>query len=95
MPFGIGVGELLLVLVVALIVFGPGRLPEIAGSMGRAMRDFRRAVTDLSVDLTREPSPAAAPPAAQRTCPNCSTSNPKTFNFCRQCGAPLTDEPTS
>ena len=97
MPFGVGAGELLLILIVALIVFGPGRLPEIAGSMGRALRDFRRAVTDMSVDLTREPTPppTAPTPGEQRTCPQCNTTNPKAFNFCRQCGAALTDESAS
>jgi len=45
--FGIGMTELLVILVVALIVFGPTRLPELARSLGRAMAEFRRASTDL------------------------------------------------
>lgn len=42
--FGLGVTELVIILVVALIVFGPGRLPEIGGALGRGIRDFRRSV---------------------------------------------------
>jgi sec-independent protein translocase protein TatB len=63
--FGIGMTELLVILVVALIVFGPTRLPELARSLGRAMGEFRRASTDLRQtfqDSMHEPKPEA--PAA-------------------------------
>ena len=40
--FGLGVPELIVILVVALIIFGPGRLPEIGGALGRGIRDFKR-----------------------------------------------------
>ena len=39
--------ELLIVLVIALIVFGPQRLPEVTGSLGKAVREFRRATSEL------------------------------------------------
>ena len=42
--FGMGVGELLVVLVVLLLVFGPGRLPEMMGSLGKAMREFKKGL---------------------------------------------------
>jgi sec-independent protein translocase protein TatB len=45
--FGIGMPEMLLILAVALIVFGPKRLPELAKSLGRALGEFKRATTDL------------------------------------------------
>ena len=41
--FGLGVPELIVILVVALLVFGPGRLPEIGSALGRSIRDFRKA----------------------------------------------------
>lgn len=41
MPFGIGPPELIIVLVIVLIIFGAGRLPEIGGAMGKALREFR------------------------------------------------------
>ncbi len=41
MPFGIGPPELIIVLVIVLIIFGVGRLPEIGGAMGKAIREFR------------------------------------------------------
>jgi Tat protein translocase TatB subunit len=48
--FGIGYQEMFIVLVVAMVIFGPSRLPELAGQVGRWVRDFRR----MSADLTGE-----------------------------------------
>lgn len=45
--FGIGMQELLLIFVVAMIVLGPKKLPELAKTLGRAAREFRKASTDL------------------------------------------------
>ena len=42
--FGLGAPELIIILVVALLVFGPGKLPEIGGAVGRGIRDFRKAL---------------------------------------------------
>lgn len=64
--FGIGMSELLVILIVALIIFGPTRLPELARSLGKAMAEFRRASTDLRSsfeEAAREPSPKPTPPA--------------------------------
>ncbi len=45
--FGMGVGELLVVLVVVLLVFGPGRLPEMmGGNLGTAMREFQKGLRE-------------------------------------------------
>jgi sec-independent protein translocase protein TatA len=41
--FGLGITELVVILVVALLFFGPGRLPEIGGALGKGIRDFRKA----------------------------------------------------
>ena len=41
--FGIGFPELIVILVVALVIFGPGKLPELGSSLGQGLRDFRRA----------------------------------------------------
>ncbi len=43
----IGAGELLLIFFVALLLFGPGRLPEIGRAFGRAAREFRKAESEV------------------------------------------------
>lgn len=51
--FGLGPLEIILILVIALIVFGPAKLPEIMGQVGKAIADFRRATSDLSDEFNR------------------------------------------
>ncbi|MFI5366928.1 MAG: twin-arginine translocase TatA/TatE family subunit [Candidatus Binatia bacterium] len=51
--FGMGIGELVVILVIVLIIFGAGRLPEIGEGMGRGIRNFRKAVkTPDEIDIT-------------------------------------------
>lgn len=50
---GIGPMELVLILVLALIVFGPAKLPEIMAQVGKAIGDFRRATSELSDEFNR------------------------------------------
>ena len=69
--FGIGVPELILILVVGLIVFGPGKLPEMGRSLGKGIREFRKASNALTAAINApEPPPApAAQPAPQAAAP--------------------------
>ena len=60
MPFNIGPFELLLVLILALLVLGPGKLPEVGSALGRTIREFRKASTDVESSLSVDPSKAAA-----------------------------------
>jgi TatA/E family protein of Tat protein translocase len=52
--FNLGVPELLLILAVALIVFGPRKLPEIGRTLGKALGEFRKATDDLKHTIERE-----------------------------------------
>ena len=72
--FGIGVPELILILIVGLIVFGPGKLPEAGRALGKGLREFKKASNALTQALNAEPAsqqpqaaaqPAAAPQPAQ------------------------------
>ena len=64
MPFigNIGPGELIIVLVIALVVLGPGRLPEVGSALGKSIREFRKAATDVKEATSLEPIHADPPP---------------------------------
>jgi TatA/E family protein of Tat protein translocase len=67
MPFDFGIGEIAIVLVIGLLVFGPKKLPEISRGIGSGMRDFRRGLAG-EADSTPAETPvanAAAPVAAE------------------------------
>lgn len=49
--FGLGMGELLVILAIALLFLGPKKLPDLASTLGKAIRSFRKATTDLSSQL--------------------------------------------
>lgn len=52
------------ILVIVLIIFGPGRLPELGGAVGKAMREFRKATSELTNEVTSAArSTPAEPPA--------------------------------
>ena len=44
MPFGMGFGELVLVLIIVVVVFGAAKLPQLGDGLGRAIKNFKRAV---------------------------------------------------
>lgn len=49
--FGMGTPEILVIMVVALIIFGPGKLPEIGAQVGKAVRDFRRMTKEMTAEF--------------------------------------------
>jgi sec-independent protein translocase protein TatA len=58
--FGLGVPELMVILVIALIIFGPSKLPQIGSGLGKAIRDFKKGVTgggddDAGDDAKKDP----------------------------------------
>ncbi|GAW92017.1 TatA/E family twin arginine-targeting protein translocase [Calderihabitans maritimus] len=53
----IGVPELILILVLALIIFGPGKLPEVGRSLGKSIREFRNASKEIKEEITAELEP--------------------------------------
>ena len=75
--FGIGAPELVLILIVGLIVFGPGKLPEMGRTLGKGLREFRKASNALTTAInTPDPPPAPAQPAASSQNPSQTTAAP-------------------
>jgi sec-independent protein translocase protein TatA len=65
----LGFGEIILILLLALIIFGPKRLPEMGRTIGRSLKEFRKATSDLrqelEVDLEEEPKASVEQRAAR------------------------------
>jgi len=51
MPFNLGMGEVLIILVIVLLLFGAKRIPEIAGSLGKGISQFKRNLSDVDRSL--------------------------------------------
>ncbi len=92
MPFGIGGGELVFVLVIVLIVFGAGKLPEVFGQLGKGVRTFRDESTAAGSTPAGDARPVAAVPGSTdegtRHCTNCGRSMASDAKFCGNCGTP-------
>src|SRR3954452_24444664 len=82
--FNVGPGELVLILVVALLVLGPKRLPELARGLGKFLREFRRQTDDVRSMVEREfykmdqelETPAAPPRLPEGTQPSALGEEP-------------------
>jgi sec-independent protein translocase protein TatA len=73
MPFigNIGAPELIIILIIALVILGPGKLPDVAQSLGKSVREFRKAATDLTDATKLEPDkPSATQPSNTGPAPN-------------------------
>jgi sec-independent protein translocase protein TatA len=98
MPFGIQPFHLIIILVVALLIFGPKRLPEIGRYIGKTLTEFRAGTQELTQGFREEINqtpPAYTPPAnttsqdAGNFCTKCGAPNPPDARFCASCGTAL------
>ena len=62
MPFGIGIWEILILLLVVLLVFGPKRLPEMGRSLGKGMLEFKDSISGNETDDERDRRRNELPP---------------------------------
>jgi len=101
----LGLPELLIILLVVLLIFGPRRLPEMAKGLGQSVREFRKGVKDMKEDFeaeangqtksapaAAEPSQAAAPTAAPAAA---GAAAPATASPAAAEGAPAVEEADS
>ena len=88
--FGYNITTLIIILAIALLLFGPRRLPELGDSIGKAIRSFKKAHEDpeaASPQAEIPPSATATPKAA--TCPQCHKELGGDFAFCPHCGGKM------
>jgi sec-independent protein translocase protein TatA len=78
--------HLIIVLVIVLIVFGPGKLPQIGGAIGQSLREFKRSASEIT---DPEHKPMAVAPIAMVSCPTCHKTVIAPSKFCGECGASM------
>jgi sec-independent protein translocase protein TatA len=83
----LGSQDLIVGLVVVLVLFGAKKLPELAGSIGKSMKEFKKGVSEAGDE---EPAKAVAPPTAPAPatkCASCEAPLDATWQHCPRCGA--------
>ena len=63
----IGFGELLIIFLVALLFFGAKRLPDLAGGLGKSIREFKKGLKDVQDEVSKEMQPPTAPKGDEKT----------------------------
>ncbi|MDZ7707210.1 MAG: twin-arginine translocase TatA/TatE family subunit [Trueperaceae bacterium] len=99
----LGIWELLIILVVVLLIFGPRRLPEMAKGLGQSVREFRKGIRDIKNDFEEgeKGEPAATPskassepkPASETRQPPVTASEPVTSSDPEAASEPRSDDP--
>ncbi len=83
---GISFEQIVLLLVLALILFGPEKLPEIAEKIGRWVAQLRQASSDFTQQYQQVLNPPLPPPPQEFYCVHCSRKMEQRFTFCPHCG---------
>ncbi len=88
MPFGLQPLHLVVIAVVALIIFGPSRLPELGRSIGKTLKEFQTATKETTQGFTEElVKPATKVDESMVSCQACAKPIQVGKKFCSECGA--------
>src|SRR5258705_12006676 len=84
----VGSQDLLVGLVIVPVLFGAKRLPELAPSLGKSMKEFKKEVSDAGDEEPPKPlGPSTMTATAPRSCPACKMSLEPDWSHCPRCGA--------
>ena len=96
--FGMGAQELMVILVIVLVLFGGSKLPDLAKSLGKSMKEFKKGIgSDSDEEQAPKPGPAAPAgpaPVSGRLCGSCKGALEAAWTHCPSCGAPAPKAPT-
>ncbi len=87
--FGFQPTDLIGILIVALLLFGPSRLPQIGRALGSTMREFQNAAREATSGFQEEAKPSSANREEETrvSCKNCRQPIEMGMKFCPECGA--------
>ena len=87
--FGMGAQELMVILVIVLVLFGGSKLPDLAKSLGKSMKEFKKGIATEDEEQAAKPAASvSASPAPQRVCGSCKGALEAAWTHCPSCGAP-------
>lgn len=96
--FGMGPQELMIILVIVLVLFGGSKLPDLAKSLGKSMKEFKKGIAaEPEEEQAPKPQPAASAspaPVPARLCGSCKGALEAAWTHCPSCGAPAAKAPT-
>jgi sec-independent protein translocase protein TatA len=93
--FGMGSQELLLILVIVLVLFGGSKLPDLAKSLGKSMKEFKKGIgAEPEAEPTPKPQPAAPASPEPKACGYCKNPLEADWAHCPRCGTPVVPGPT-
>jgi sec-independent protein translocase protein TatA len=87
--FGLGYQELLLILVIVLVLFGGSKLPDLAKSLGKSMKEFKRGIAAEPEEDSGSSTPARSTPitsTAPQICGSCQSPMNVAWAHCPRCG---------